>query len=328
MKILWTHNFSPDVKNSGVFMHKMANSLQERGMDIDMLYLGNLNSILGIYRAIRLLRSSSISYDLVHSQFGSACGFVSMFAVPKKIISLRGSDWHIYRGNNTKERIHNILSRFLTKISMFKFHHIIVMSNRMKNEVNAVHKNKIISVIADPIDLDLFKPEVDEFTNTDIKKGESKKYVLFNSLDKDNPVKRVSLAKKAIKIAKKVNPHIEIAIASGLDHSEMPSFIASCNLILSTSYYEGWPNCIKESLACGIPFVATDVSDLAEISKRQMSCRVVSPDAHMIAQNIIEVIDLDKDLNLVDEVKHMSFNNTYLKIKETYSRVVNKNDKE
>ena len=108
----------------------------------------------------------------------------------------------------------------------------------------------------------------------------------------------------------------------------MPSFIASCNLILSTSYYEGWPNCIKESLACGIPFVATDVSDLAEISKRQMSCRVVSPDAHMIAQNIIEVIDLDKDLNLVDEVKHMSFNNTYLKIKETYSRVVNKNDKE
>lgn len=318
MKVLWTHNFSPEIKNSGVFMHKMAENLQEQGMKIDMLYLGNLNSIFGIFSAIRLIRTSSKKYDLVHSQFGSACGFVSMFATTNKIISLRGSDWHRYSGINLKERFHNIFSRFLTKVSMLKFKNIIVMSNRMKNELDKLYKNKNISVITDPIDLNIFKPK-----NDSLNTNEGIRYVLFNSLDENNPVKRVNLAKRAIEIAKKINPKIEIAFATGLNHNEMPSFIASCELILSTSYYEGWPNCIKESLACGIPFVATDVSDLSEIANRRNNCRVVRPDADLIAKNIIEVLELKKDPSLIDEVKSMSFNNTYLKIKESYSNAIN-----
>ena len=65
----------------------------------------------------------------------------------------------------------------------------------------------------------------------------------------------------------------------------MPSVVSECDLILITSVYEGWPNCIKEALACNVPFIATDVSDLSEIAKRHSNCRIAEPNPESISKH-------------------------------------------
>ena len=90
----------------------------------------------------------------------------------------------------------------------------------------------------------------------------------------------------------------------------MPSVVSECDLVLSTSEYEGWPNCVKEALACNVPFIATDVSDLSEIAKRHSNCRIVKPDPESISKQIIQVLSLPKNNLLRQEVMHMSYENT------------------
>ena len=134
MKVLWTHNFPPDLSQSGVFMKNMYNSFQDDDLEIDTLYLGNLKSVIQIIRSIIIIYKTSKKYDLVHAQFGSICGFISIFSQAKTIVTLRGSDWHKYTGPNFLEKFHNLLARLLTKLSLLFHKDIIVMSNRMKNE--------------------------------------------------------------------------------------------------------------------------------------------------------------------------------------------------
>ena len=58
-------------------MFEAARALHEFGLNPDLLYLGNLRSPLGIARARQLVKTRSAAYDIVHSQFGSACGLAT-----------------------------------------------------------------------------------------------------------------------------------------------------------------------------------------------------------------------------------------------------------
>ena len=90
MKVLWPHNFDPGRAGSGSFMHLFAEAFRCTGVRIDLFYLGNLRSPARMCSAAHELRKLSLQYDLVHSQFGSACGLVSSNAQCPKILSLLG----------------------------------------------------------------------------------------------------------------------------------------------------------------------------------------------------------------------------------------------
>jgi len=83
-------------------------------------------------------------------------------------------------------------------------------------------------------------------------------------------------------------------------------FVNMVDLILLTSTHEGWPNIVKEGLACNIPFVSTDVSDLSEIAAIEPSCFVCEANKNILAESIVKSIKTRHDeKNLVKHIKEM-----------------------
>lgn len=307
MKVLWTHNFDPTIKNSGIFMNILAQSMLDLGVELDLCYLGNLRSVKNLLNAYSKVKNISKNYNLVHSQFGSACALATLGAEDTpKILSLRGSDWHCYKEKIGFCMFHGIMANTMSRMSLKYYDLIITMSQRMSNEVTNYSPLSSVVSLVDGINLKSFQP-IDKYTAR-AKLGfpdDKTKWVLFTTMSTDNPIKRVPLAMESVKRAKQIMPEITLKIATGIPHSKMPLFVGACDLILSTSTHEGWPNCIKEAFACNIPFVSTDVSDLSIIAKKEPSCRVCPPDPNILADNICEVLSLNYSKNLRHYVEFM-----------------------
>lgn len=325
-KILWPHNFDPSLPQSGVFVHVFAQRLRDLGCNVDLLFLGDLRKPDEFLRAIKKLRLESKRYDLIHSQFGSACSLVSALSVKNKplLLTLRGSDWYRIKNGFSLFSFHGLLANLFTKISLRHFDGVICVSRRMQAEVAEFVHDKRVFYLPDPIDLDVFKPinKKKVRLKLGLEKDIDKKWVLFTSVSKTNPVKRFDLAKNAFEIANRKCGDLELCLASGIDHSLMPEFVGACDLILLTSTHEGWPNCVKEALACDIPFVCTNVSDLQEISTLEPSCRVCPPDPIVIAENICEVLSENGQARLRHHVFEMSLPNACKQIEKIYEEIL------
>lgn len=292
MRVLWTHNFDPRIPNSGVFVHKAAEGIRARGIDLRLEYLGNLRSIRQVLRARKHVRRLASQYDLVHAQFGSACALVTAAVddVPK-IVTIRGSDWNIHRASHGFRYFHTHAASMLTKLSLRSYDGVLCVSRRVAAEIQRFAPNAYIAVNPSPVDLSRFVPL--DRTEAKAQLGYSQcmeKWVLFNSLRLQNPVKRFALAKQAFEIAQGRLGNLRLRLASDLPHEKMPLYVSACDVILCTSDNEGWPNSVKEALACNVPFVSTDVSDLRDIARVEPSCRVCPPDARVLADNLCEVL--------------------------------------
>jgi glycosyltransferase involved in cell wall biosynthesis len=150
---------------------------------------------------------------------------------------------------------------------------------------------------------------------------------LFTTISERNPIKRTELARRAVEFASYSIPGIKLKVATGLAHDKMPIFIAGCNLALCTSTHEGWPNSIKEALACGLPFVSTDVSDLDGIARRYKSCFVGPADARLLADAILQSLASLPEPGLRDIALSMNLETTCKKLVSYYGELLKNSSK-
>lgn len=326
MRVLWTHNFDPDTRNSGVFVHTTARGVRARGVDLQLEYLGNLRSVPQIFRARKRIRKMARRFDVVHAQYGSACALVTAAAngVPK-IVTIRGSDWQIHRSSLNFLNFHTRLASKLTKASIGSYDCVLAVSNRISAELSKFAPDAQLKVLPSPIDLSRFVP----LDKREAKKrlgspNGDEKWVLFNSCNLQNPVKRFDLAKRAFEIAQERHGGLRLRLATGLPHEEMPLFVAACDLIICTSENEGWPNSIKEALACNVPFVATDVGDLQDIANIEPSCHVCPADAELLANNICDAVTGPEPQDLRKYVRDMSLDSVSDRLVSIYQSVISR----
>lgn len=311
-RVLWVHNFPEDVSGGGNWMYNQYHHLID---DVDLYYLNNLrNPFYFIYHLFNLSKVAR-NYDIVHAQYGSAVGFLTSLVSVKKILSLKGSDWYIAPNPSLIHRIRIFIGNLLTKFSLKRFDYVIVMSNKMKSEVISKHGNlKNIRVIVDPINLDEFKP-----SNDNIIKNNKK--VLFASVNLDNPTKRFDLAEKAFAELNKKMENVELITMTKIPRSEVFNYIKDMDVLLLTSTHEGWPNVVKEVLACNIPFVSTDVSDLKEIAMNTKNCFTCDSDSpEELGHALFKSLNSPRE-NLRRFVENFDMNTTLLKIKKIYNEI-------
>ena len=316
MRVLWTHNFNPLKLNAGCFMHTALRGLRDIGVDVQLEYLGNLRSPFEIMSSRKRIRALSRKFDVVHAQYGSACAWVTSGIRDKPLcVTLRGSDFNIAKNLGIMMEFHNHFARALTKSVLNKFSMVCAISHKMASELSDLGLNKKLIVMPSPIDLDIWKPKSCE---NQVNDSSRTKNVLFTSINIDNQNKRYSLCKQAIELARHQMGDVRLKIATGIHHQDMPKFVATCDAVLCTSISEGWPNSVKEALACNVPFVATDVSDLAGIASREPSCRVCKPDPELLAKALCEVLQAPPPLNLRRHVEHMDLKASSKRLSEIY----------
>lgn len=296
-KILWVHNFQLGAKKGGVWMFNQHQLLEK---DVDLYYADRLRNPYHIIRHYFQLKKLAKNYEVIHAQYGSMVGLLTGLMPGKKLLSIKGSDWYRTKTKKWKDIPRILLGYFSTRFSLrFLYDDIIVMSHRTKNEIEAFNPKLTIHVVVDPIDLIKFKP-------LDFPQSQKKK-VLFASVDVNNPVKRVQLAKAAFTHLKTKRQDIEWYVLNNVTHDKVNAFINHADVILLTSTHEGWPNVIKECLAANIPFVSTDVSDLELIAQQTKNCFVVkNTNKVSLADAIDKSLTIGKKENLRKFVKPFS----------------------
>jgi len=310
-------------------MTPLAAGLRELGVTVDLLFLGNLRRPAGLLSAMREVRRRSVDYDLTHAQFGSACGFVSTAARGPKVLSLRGSDWHRYRGPNWSEWRAGLLATGLSRLSIRSYDSVVTMSERMTSGVRAMAGHPRVATVPDPIDTSRFHPRDREACRRALGRADdTAKWVLFTTINAANPVKRLALAKQAIEEARRRCGNVELRVATGIPHEQMPIFVGACDAALCTSTHEGWPNSIKEAIASGVPFVSTDVSDLATVSRAHPSCRVVAPDAGALAAALCDALSAPRDRTLPSAVRHMDIKTSSRRLHGVYRQLLDERTRE
>lgn len=326
MRVLWPHNFDPAVPNSQLFMNIAAKGLRALGIDPHFEYLGNLRSIATLTRARRRLQKLAADFDIVHAQYGSACGLATaaIEGLPK-VLSIRGSDWNVYNNSINFNYFHSRLARGMTRWSLGHFDRVLTVSRRVAQDIHSLSPCSSVEIMPSPIDLDRFLPcEKSEARSLLGFPNCTEKWVLFNASDISNPNKRFSLAKEAFKLANAKCGNLRLRVATNLPHEALSLFTAACDVILCTSEKEGWPNSVKEALACNVPFVSTDVSDLLDIAKQEPTCRVCPADPAVLADHICDVLTYQGHPDLRKYVTGMSLDIVSRRLAGIYESLIGK----
>ena len=71
-----------------------------------------------------------------------------------------------------------------------------------------------------------------------------------------------------------------------VQHAALPDWYRAADVTVLSSWSEGIPNVLRESLACGTPFASTDVGSIAEIADPAYSALSPPGDAQTLAHSV------------------------------------------
>lgn len=299
MKILFVIPSNLDSKGKNSYSSFIENEIDSITRYNDFVesrcfFITSRMSPFKILRSIMELKQIIRDYqpDLIHSQVGSITSFIAAKSKGKipLITTFGGSDLLGLKRNNTYWKIRSKLSRMFSDYSANKSDGIICVSLSLFNNLGVKEKKKAV-VIPRGIDLEFFKPI--EFRKARTKMGWSldEKVVLFNHSNASSYVKNLPLAIESInQLNEEYHINARLEILENMSKEDVMMRMNATNLLLVTSFHEGSPNIVKESMACNLPIVSVDVGDVSERIKNCSISSIVSYNSSHIAKLLNKVL--------------------------------------
>lgn len=252
------------------FVVRQVKFLRKHGVDIDVFPFRGNKALLNYWKARRevSIMQKINTYDLIHAQWGQSALLVFPTKKPL-VISFRGDDLLGIIGEDGRKSIQGFVLQSLSKFFARIADEVILVSKAMARYIGS----RTYHVIPSGLDLELFKPQPKMEARRKLGLRDECFIVLFVG-NISNPRKRYSLAKEAVKKAKK-QIEIELLTAANVNHSEIPVYMNAADLLLLVSAHEGSPNVIKEALACNLPVLSTDVGDVRERIDGIPGCKLI-----------------------------------------------------
>jgi len=180
-----------------------------------------------------------------------------------------------------------MVENWITKKLVKRFNGVIVKSESMASVLEC----KDIRIISNGVDLKTFRP----MSKQDCKKRlgllEKTSYVIFAG-DPARKVKNWKLANESVELARnRVSGGLELLPLVSIPPDLVPVYMNAGELLLLTSFSEGSPNVVKESLACNTPVVSVDVGDVSDLLEDLDGCAIVPYSSDKIADVIASVLN-------------------------------------
>ena len=292
------NGISPIIKNQG-------ESLKKQDMELEYFTIKG-GGIKGYFKSIFTLREhlKNNSYDIVHAHYWLSAIVASLAGAKPLIASLMGDDvkakswfkWIIY--------IFNYLS----------WSKIIVKSKDMYLSLGI----KDAYIIPNGIDMNRFKPIEKELALKETSWDRTKKHVLFTSNPK-RIEKNFKLAQEAFDVIKDEN--LELHYLVDIPNEKIPYYYNAASVVILTSLWEGSPNAIKESMACNIPIVSTNVGDVKDVLSKTKGCYLSSFDHKEFASDIKKALNFGKRTTGREDIAHLKSELIAKKIVDIYDNI-------
>jgi teichuronic acid biosynthesis glycosyltransferase TuaC len=303
---------------TGIFVDRQIASLKQLGVRISIFDIGTSHSPVHIVRKCLELRRQvrQIDPDLVHGQYGTIVGMLTVLAGRPAVISFCGSD---LQTGASISRLRKLSGFLLSNISALWADGLICKSEQLRQAL-WWRKSRAI-VIPSGIDLNVFVPGLQGDARKELRWNLENPIAIVNAGD-DPGVKGIDFARKVMLFVCECIPNAELQIISNVEPIRMPLYYQASDVLLCTSRSEGSPNVVKEALACNLPVVSTPVGDVPDRLAGVSPSYVVSRDPRKFGEAVVNILRTRQRCNGREQVVHLSLDQAARRILTVYQSVV------
>ncbi|MDQ2714017.1 MAG: glycosyltransferase [Chloroflexota bacterium] len=310
------------IPHLGTFIKSQAESLRMAGLEVEVIHPPAGWSMPLRYASAALqvfLKTLSGRYDIVHGHYGLWGLTARLQWTTPVVVSFLGDDLLgtplANGGRSKKDLIVMPISRWLSRV----VDAVIVKSEQMKK---AAHYEAIF-VIPNGVDFELFRPIPRAEARTSLGWDQQRAYVLFGNNPR-RPAKNYPLALAAMERLHARGLEAELVVAHGLRQTEVVQYINASNVVMLPSIHEGSPNIVKETMACNVPVVSTNVGDVAQVIGRTKGCEVCAGDPDAFAAGLEEALRHNGPTTGRADIAHLECSVVAQEVIAVYERAMRK----
>ncbi len=263
---------TPEYPWLGIFVREQVDSLKSLGVNVDLsLHLGRVsqwNYFRGLHDLVWKLRENH--FDLIHSHhtystfLALAANRLTFRSVP--IIQTFHEGEIFSRGFYRKGYLPGRMkySGSFKRRVLKKCRHLIPVNADMIPTLfdrEGANRCPASTVVPTGIDMDMFQPRDRIKSRQTLGWSQDDPYFFF-PYKPGIPGKRIDLARLAVERFSGDGRNARLVTGGNIPHEKIADVICACNAVLVLSDYEASPTIVKESLACEVPVISTDVGDV------------------------------------------------------------------
>jgi teichuronic acid biosynthesis glycosyltransferase TuaC len=283
---------NPDNETYCVFIKRQVESLVERGLRCDVLFIRGYRSPLAyLVGALRLAAWSMTRkrrYRIVHAHGGEAALAASFYRRAPLLVSYMGDDLLgtpdavgvVHLASKARRRLLRAHAR-TTRRTITKSQQMADVLPRKLRARNMVIPNGVDTTVFRPVDRTQARDELGWDPEAPI--------ALF-AADPAVPRKRYRLAESAVERARHELPMLQLHVATRVSPERIPLLMSAADCLLLTSSIEGSPNVVKEALMCNLPVISTEVGDVAELLDDVTPSYICAASEASLAQAVVSCL--------------------------------------
>ncbi len=321
MRVLCLTNLypTPERPSWGTFVRSQMESLRPLGVDFDVLLVRGWESKWNYLRQRgEVAEALRRGYDLVHVHFGLTGALLEGMRTPPTVVSLCGDD---LLGRSRPDGSVDPLSLpmvWLSKRAAGRARVVIVKSEPMRRALLPLRESE---VVPNGVDFSLFAASPRAEARARLGWAPDESVALF-AADPAIAAKNFPLAEAAMRALMLQGIRARLVPFFGRPQAELVDAMNASDALLFTSWWEGSPNVVKESMAVGLPVVTLDVGDVREYVEGCEGCAVVGRSAESLARALAPLLAAPRRSEGRERMEPLRTERVAARILELYRRAV------